>query len=147
MRKLLIILTLMAIGLAAGNVDAKNIDVQMLNKGDKGRMVFQPDLVIAAPGDTVTFLPTTKGHNVESIKSMLPDGVDKFKGKFNKEFVLTVTEKGMYGVKCLPHYTMGMVALIVVGNPENEDAVKAAKNPEKAQERFTDIFAEYDAMK
>ena len=53
----------------------------MLNKGEKGVMVFQPDLVMAAPGDTVTFVPTDKSHNAEAIKDMLPEGATLFKGK------------------------------------------------------------------
>ena len=46
----------------------------MLNKGEKGSMVFVPDLIAAAPGDTIRFVPTDKGHNMETIKGMLPEG-------------------------------------------------------------------------
>jgi len=31
-------------------------------------MVFEPALLKNAPGDTVTFVPTDKSHNAESIK-------------------------------------------------------------------------------
>ena len=37
-------------------------------------MVFEPALVKVAPGDTVKFVATDKGHNAETIKGMLPDG-------------------------------------------------------------------------
>ena len=141
MRKVLFIATLMAIGLNIGIASAENFDVQMLNKGEKGRMVFEPDLIMAAPGDTVTFLPTTKGHNVQSIKGMLPEGVKKFKSKFNKKYVLTVEKDGLYGVKCTPHYGMGMVALIVAGDPVNKEAAQSVKQKGKAKDRFKDIFA------
>ena len=41
-------------------VVAADHEVQMLNKGEKGAMVFQPALIRVAPGDTVTFFPTDK---------------------------------------------------------------------------------------
>ena len=53
----------------------------MLNKGKDGAMVFEPAGVKIAAGDTVTFIPTDKGHNAESIKGMIPDGATEFKGK------------------------------------------------------------------
>lgn len=128
-------------GLAAA-APAADIEVQMLNKGESGAMVFEPALVKAAPGDTIHFIATDKSHNVESVKGMLPEGVEAFKGKLNENYDLTVTEEGVYGVKCTPHFPMGMVALVVVGDPaSNLDAAKAVKNPKKAQERFDAAFA------
>ncbi|MDF2372759.1 MAG: pseudoazurin [Rhizobiaceae bacterium] len=127
--------------------NAADIEVLMLNKGEKGGMVFQPDLIMAAPGDVITFVATDKGHNVESIDGMLPDGVEEFKSKMNKDYVLTVEKDGVYGVKCTPHYGMGMIALISVGEPTNIEAARAVKQKGKAKSRFQDIFAEYDAAK
>lgn len=122
---------------------AANFEVQMLNKGADGAMVFEPALTQVAPGDTVTFLPTDKGHNAETIKDMLPEGAEDFKGAMGKEVVVTFTEAGAYGVKCAPHFGMGMVALIVVGDaPANLDAVKAITVPNKARERLDAIFAQ-----
>jgi pseudoazurin len=121
---------------------AANFDVQMLNKGEAGAMVFEPALTTIAVGDTVTFLPTDKGHNAETIKDMLPEGAEPFKGVMGKEVVVTFTVPGAYGIKCAPHYAMGMVGLVVVGDaPANLDAVKAVKNPKKAQERLDAEFA------
>lgn len=122
---------------------AANFDVQLLNKGAAGAMVFEPSLVKVAVGDTVTFKPTDKGHNVESIKGMLPEGAEEIKGKTGVELVVTFTVPGAYGLKCMPHYAMGMVALVIVGDaPANLDAVKAVKNPRAAQVRFDADFAE-----
>jgi pseudoazurin len=74
---------------------------------------------------------------------MLPDGVEAFKGKLNENFDLTPTVEGAYGVKCAPHYPLGMVALVVVGDPSsNLEAAKGAKNPKKAQERLDAAFAQ-----
>lgn len=147
MRKTLLLTTLISSFLITSPGLAAEFEVLMLNKGEKGGMVFQPDFVKASPGDTIKFVPTDKGHNVESIKGMLPENVEKFKSKFNKEFVLTVSEDGLYGVKCTPHYGMGMVALIAVGDPANEEGALAAKQPGKAKERFAAIFDEYNASK
>jgi pseudoazurin len=147
MLKKLFTATILAAALTTGWANAAEHEVKMLNKGEKGGMVFQPDFVKAAPGDTIKFLPTDKGHNVESIKGMLPDGIDKFKSKFNKEYTLTVEKDGLYGVKCSPHYGMGMIALIAVGTPENEDEAKAVKHRGNAKKRFADVFSEYEASK
>lgn len=116
---------------------AANFEVHMLNKGEAGTMVFEPALTQVAVGDTVTFVPTDKGHNAETIKDVLPEGAEAFKGALGKEVVVTFTVEGVYGIKCAPHLGMGMVAAVVVGAPTNLDAAKAVKLPTKAAERFT----------
>lgn len=131
-----------AVTFGASNALAAEFEVRMLNKGEKGAMVFEPDFIAAAPGDTITFVPTDKSHNAEAIKGMLPEGVEVFKGAMNQSFSFTVPKEGVYGVKCAPHYGMGMVMLIVAGNPDNLDAAKAVKHPAFAKKRFDAIFAE-----
>lgn len=143
MRQVFTIAAALAGLLLASAAQAADHQVQMLNKGEKGAMVFQPDYVAAAPGDTVTFVPTDKSHNVESIKDMLPEGAAPFKGKMNEQITVTVDKEGVYGVKCLPHYGMGMVALIRVGGASeatNIEAAKAVKQPGKAKAVFTELF-------
>ena len=121
----------------SGAVLAAEHEVHMLNKGEAGMMVFEPAYVRAEPGDVIRFVPTDKSHNVESIKEILPEGVETFKSAINEEFSLTVTEPGLYGVKCTPHFAMGMVGLIQVGDaPANLDAAKSAKMSKKARERL-----------
>lgn len=128
--------------LGAGDAPAADHQVRMLNKGAKGTMVFEPDFVAAAPGDTITFIPTDKSHNAEAIKGMLPDGAATFKSAVNENFTLTLGPEGVYGVKCTPHYGMGMVLLVVAGKPVNLKAAKAVKHPGLAKKRFEAIFAE-----
>ena len=131
-----------ALATIAGAASAADIEVKMLNKGEEGAMVFEPSFVQAQPGDVIHFVATDKGHDVESVKGMLPDGVEPFKAKMNENFDLAVTTEGVYGIKCAPHFPMGMVALVVVGDPSsNLEAAKAVKNPKKAQERFDVAFA------
>ncbi|MCA0339788.1 pseudoazurin [Mesorhizobium denitrificans] len=115
---------------------AADFEVDMLNKGSDGVMVFEPLLSKIAVGDTVTFVPKDKGHNAEAIKNMIPDGAELFKGKVNETVKQTFNTPGVYVIKCTPHYSMGMVAVIVVGeNPANVQVIKDAKLPKKARER------------
>lgn len=122
---------------------AADLEVHMLNKGKDGIMVFEPGLTKVAKGDTVTFIPTDKSHNAETIPGLLPAGATAFKGKVNETVKVTFDTEGAYVVKCSPHVGMGMIALIVVGDPTvNIDAVKAAKLPKKARDRLdADIAA------
>jgi pseudoazurin len=121
---------------------AANFEVKMLNKGADGAgMVFEPALTKVAIGDTVTFVPTDKGHDAQTLKEILPEGGDTFKGAIGKEVVVTFTTAGVYGVKCAPHYAMGMVALIVVGDAPDLEQAKTAKLPKKARERIDAAIA------
>jgi pseudoazurin len=147
MRKIVAALALGAAVVVAGAAGAAEIEVKMLNKGEKGAMVFEPDFVSAAPGDTIRFVPTDKGHNVEAIKGMIPEGAEAFKSKFNEEFTVSLDKEGIYGVKCSPHYAMGMVALIEVGQPVNLDQAKAVKQTGKAKAVFAELFGHTVAAK
>lgn len=119
---------------------AETIEVKMLNKGEDGAMVFEPAFIAAQPGDIVHFISTDKGHNAESIEGMLPEGVDAFKSKIGDDFELTVDAEGLYGVKCTPHYALGMVALIQVGTAVNLDDALSVKQRGKAKKRFEALF-------
>lgn len=120
-----------------GAAFAETFEVKMLNKGEEGTMVFEPSFLQIAAGDSVLFLPTDKGHNAESIKGMMPEGAETFKGRMNKEVEATFDVEGVYGVMCKPHYAMGMVMTIEVGDadavPEN---FFEGRVPKKAKERF-----------
>jgi len=142
MKRIIAALAFGAAVIAAGTAGAAEFEVMMLNKGVKGSMVFEPDFIKAAPGDTIRFVPTDKGHNVETIKGMLPEGAEAFKSKFNEEFTVTLGAEGVYGVKCTPHYAMGMVALIEVGKPVNIEEAKAVKQTGKAKTVFAELFGQ-----
>jgi pseudoazurin len=115
MRKLLLSAALIVVSSAAAF--AETIEIKMLNVNEAGdKMVFSQELIRAELGDVIKFVPTDKSHNAQSVKNALPDDQKKFKGKMNKEIEYLVTEAGLTAVVCQPHQTMGMVALIVVGN-------------------------------
>ena len=136
-----LLLAAAALAVAILPATAADYQVKMLNKGAKGVMVFEPDLVKVQPGDTVTFLSTDPGHDAMSIPNMMPEGAEPFQGQLGKDVTVTFTQPGVYGIKCKPHYGMGMVALIVVGEPTNLEAASAAKHPGKAKQVFADLVA------
>lgn len=142
MKHTVMIAAAFAAALLAGTAQAADHEVKMLNKGAKGAMVFEPDLIVAQPGDTVTFVPTDKSHDAASIKGMLPEGVEPFEGGINKQITVTIDKEGVYGVKCTPHYGMGMVALIVAGEPTNLEQAKAVKQTGKAKKVFEQLFSQ-----
>jgi pseudoazurin len=125
-----------------GPAQAETFEVQMLNKGEAGIMVFEPALVRLAPGDSVRFVATDKGHNAEIIDDMLPEGATAFSGKINEELTVTPDQAGFYGVRCTPHFAMGMVMVIVVGDGTAPPAeFLEGRLPKKAKERLEAALA------
>ncbi|WP_165802868.1 pseudoazurin [Pelagivirga sediminicola] len=123
--------------LLSGAAWAETVEVHMLNRGEAGTMVFEPAFVQIAPGDTVKFIPTDKSHNAESMDEMMPEGAEGFKGKINEEIDVTFDVEGLYGVKCLPHFAMGMVMTVAVGEDVEMPAdYLEGRLPKKAKERF-----------
>lgn len=124
-----------------GAVMAETFDVQMLNKGETGRMVFEPASLRIAVGDTVKFIASDKGHNAESAAGMMPEGAAEFVGKINEEIEVTLTEPGFYGIKCKPHFAMGMVMVVAVGDETSApDSFLEGRIPKKAKERFEEAL-------
>lgn len=141
--KLVAVLGMGALIAMTSQVTAANFEVLMLNKGQDGKtMGFSPSFLHVEPGDTVTFIPADTGHNAETILGMIPDAADTWKGKLNEEFTVTLTEEGLYAYKCQPHYGMGMVGLIQVGNDKsNLTDLMSVRLPPKAQARMMELFA------
>jgi len=126
---------------------AETVEVEMLNENDAGdRMVFGQELIRAEVGDVIRFVPTDRSHNAQSVKDALPEGQEAFKGKTNNEVEYLVTETGLTAVVCLPHQSMGMVALIVVGNNvSNAQQVLDARIPGKGKDKIAALVAEAQA--
>ncbi|RTL74773.1 MAG: pseudoazurin [Bradyrhizobiaceae bacterium] len=124
------------------SAQAAEFEVKMLNKGSDGQvMMFEPAFLRVQPGDTVRFVPTDKGHDAETIPGMLPDGAQPFKGKLSEELKVTFQTPGLYGYRCLPHFGMGMVGLIAVGNAApNLDAVRQVKIPPAPAKRMAALL-------
>ena len=129
--------------LVATPVIAADHTVEMLSSSNGEMMVFKPAVLKIAPGDSVTWKATNPGHNTASIAEMTPDASLEWNGKINEELKITFTKEGVYGYKCTPHYILGMIGIIAVGdNLANLDASSdfaAAEEKKFAtnKERFT----------
>ena len=122
---------------------AEDISVDMLNKRDDGaKMVYSEDISRIEVGDSISLLPTSKGHNVEFIAG--PDGWDApKKSKLSKEVAITFDTPGVYLYQCTPHKSMGMIAIVVVGTPtysEAEDTLKDVKVKGKSKKKLKELL-------
>jgi len=129
--------------LFATSVYAADLSIDMLNKDANGnKMVYSNEVAKVAVGDTVTWLPASKGHNVEFIAG--PDGFDKpKKSKMNKEYSFKFDIPGIYLYQCTPHKGMGMIALVIVGNDtSNKDAIAKAKVLGKSKKKLKKLLGE-----
>jgi len=127
---------------------AESYQVQMLNRGESGAMVFEPAFVHVQPDNTVVFVPTDPGHNVASVEGMIPEGTDPIESAIMGEpMPVTFTEEGLYGLECTPHFGMGVVALIEVGEATaNREAltVEVGKLRGLAKQRFDDLLTQVE---
>ena len=136
--KLLAFIILMGISTQALAAD---VAIEMLNKDADGhKMVFSEEIVRIGIGDTVTWVPTTKGHNVEMVSS--PNNM-KFKSKNNKETSITFEQAGIYYYWCTPHKGMGMIGLVLVGEDKsNFDQILNAKELGKSKKKLKRLLEE-----
>tara|TARA_R100001163_G_scaffold65795_1_gene64934 strand:+ start:1752 stop:2186 length:435 start_codon:yes stop_codon:yes gene_type:complete len=143
MRALAFIFTIFSFIFVANLAYAGDVTVDMLNKrADGAKMVYSQDIVNVKAGDTVTWLPATKGHNVEFIS--VPKGVNKIKkSKFNKKVSYKFETPGIYLYQCTPHKAMGMIGLVVVdGNVSNKDKIAKAKVLGKSKKKLKKLLGE-----
>ena len=120
---------------------AADMTIEMLNKdADGNKMVYSEEIARVDVGDTITWVPTDKGHNVEMIAS--PNDM-KFKSKNSKEAAITFEEPGIYYYWCTPHKGMGMIGLVVVGgDTSNKDAIAGAKAMGKSKKKLKALLGE-----
>ena len=118
----------------SNNLMAADETIEMLNKLGKESMVYSKKVVKIDVGDTVFWKATDKGHNVQFIKGGVPEGVDKFKSKFNKDTEYKFTIPGIYAYWCTPHKNMGMIGFVVVGGDKsNLEAIKKIRFMSKSK--------------
>ena len=139
MKKIAILLVAMMISTSSFAAD---ITVEMLNKrkSDNATMVYSEDISRIDVGDTITWLPTTKGHNVHFLAG--PEGWEiPKKSEFNKEVSMTFDAPGIYFYQCTPHKSMGMIALVVVGgDTSNKDAIAKIKVFGKSKKKMKSLL-------
>ena len=117
---------------------ADDMTIEMLNKRDDGaKMVYSEDIARIDVGDTITWTPNSKGHNVEFIAG--PDGWEApKKSKLSKEYAYTFDTPGVYLYQCTPHKSMGMIAVVVVGDGDND--ISGAKVRGKSKKKLKEIL-------
>ena len=131
----------------SGAALAESYEVQMLNTGSDGVMVFEPAVLSVNPGDSVTFKATNPGHNSESMEGMMPEGAEGWQGGMGQDVTVTFDQDGVYVYQCTPHLMMAMVGVIKVGSGSNLELIKAAAIDKKtafmmAQDRLDDYLSQ-----
>lgn len=131
-----------ALGLAAG---PRNYTVDMVTAGSgtDRRMEFTPRILRVGVGSAVTFRPGEPTHNCAATPGMLPSGAKPWTGAIGKPVTVVFDRPGYFGYHCLPHRSMGMVGLIIVGDPKggaNLLAARAVKHPGKASGTWQEIW-------
>ena len=132
---------LLTTSLLASTALAETHEVKMLTRSPTAGMVYDPDYLQIAPGDTVKFVATQSGHNAATLPAIWPEGVPTFMGKIDQEIEQTFTVPGLYGIQCTPHLAMGMVMLIQVGEPPAEAPALPASLPKRALDRMNAALA------
>ena len=125
--------------LSAKAEEKEPLIIEMLNKRGKDKMLYGQDVARIEVGQTVTWTPKSKGHNVQFVS--VPEGVEKVKSKLSKEFSYTFEQEGVYLYVCTPHASMGMIGMVIVGESDvNLDEAKDHKFRGKSKKKFKKIL-------
>lgn len=86
---------------------------------------WSPKILFIQPGDSVTWT-NMAGHDVASIEGLIPEGAKPWTAKMGEPYTHKFTVPGAYVYKCIPHASLGMEGVVVVGDgtPANLDAIK-----------------------
>ena len=133
--------------LSAKAEEKEPLIIEMLNKRGKEKMLYGQDVVKIDVGQTITWTPDSKGHNVQFVS--VPEGVEKVKSKLSKEFSYTFEKEGAYLYVCTPHASMGMIGVVIVGNTPSDinlDEVKKYKFRGKSKKKFKKIVKSLEGV-
>ena len=138
-----LVVTVFSVVFVSSMAYSADMSIDMLNKLGKEKMVYSVDVAEIDVGDTITWLPASKGHNVHFIAG--PDGWElPKKSKNNKEVAITFDTPGVYLYQCTPHASMGMIALVIVGgDTSNLDAIAKAKVRGKSKKKLKKLLGEW----
>jgi pseudoazurin len=116
------------------------IEVKSLNRSSTGSFVFSPDFVRIKPGDVINFLASDKGHQVYSVPGMIPEGAEPLDAKMSQDIKVTFTEPGVYVIACRPHMIMGMIGVVLVGDPITIDKLDPSSLPAKVRTKLETLL-------
>lgn len=120
--------------------------VQVVRDGVTGTPRYEPGVLFIEPGETVLFKNAGNVHASRIIPGMMPDAADPWWGQLGEDVEITFTEPGVYGHKCGSSYPLGLVGLVVVGDPSvNLEAARAVQHPPAAAREFERLFDELAA--
>lgn len=88
---------------------------------------FDPLVVFINPGETVAW-NNMSGHNSVTVDGLIPAGAEGWNIRMGENGSVTLEQEGVYVYKCTPHFAMGMGGAVVVGKPNNFEAVKTNAN-------------------
>jgi len=84
---------------------------------------YDPAVLQIEPGDKVRW-DNMSGHFNKFEESLIPEGAEPWTSDMGKDVSRTFDTEGVYVYQCPPHFAMGMVGAIVVGEPHNMDEVE-----------------------
>src|SRR5215471_21486237 len=116
------------------------IEVKSLNRSSTSFFVFSPDFVRIKPGDVINFVASDKGHQAYSVPGMIPEGAEPFDAEMSQDIKVTFTVSGVYVIACRPHMIMGMVAVVLVGDPINIDKLDPSSLPARARTKLETLL-------
>ena len=121
---------LICLALTSPMIVAENFEVKLLTTDNKGQtMIFEPAFIKISKGDSITFIPSDPTHNAESFSTSSDKST--FNTPMGKTSTITFSEEGVVLYKCLPHFALGMVGVIQVGEKINK--AKAIKDWQKVK--------------
>lgn len=121
-------------------------EISVIRDAESGQPRFDPAVLYVAPGDTVHINMGGKVFASRLIAGMHPPGADIWWGQVGESVEVTLAAPGVYGHKCGASYALGLVGLIVVGDPNvNLEAARTVKHPPVAARVFDDLFASISA--
>ena len=78
---------------------------------------------------------------------MTPEGVESWNSSIDERFEITFSVDGTYGYVCMPHYSMGMVGVVLVGDyTTNLEDARAVRHRGHAKKAYRALFELIDAL-
>ncbi len=143
---LMLCFTLLIVSTSLAIAETHIIEMRNADTTDSNHLnVFTPPILRIAKGDTIKFVAVDAAHNSASKKGMIPEGATPWNGAIDEEIEITLDVEGTYGYLCLPHYEMGMVGLILVGDyTSNYKQAKKVRHLSKAKKVFRKLFKQIE---
>ena len=98
-------------------------EIQAIRQRDHELMFFEPAFLRVEPGDRVTFVVDDLDHQPRSVYT--PAGARPWEAEQGQSIAVSLDVPGVYIFECAFHNVMGMVGVLVVGEPHDRDDARA----------------------